>query len=361
MKRNIILAAGGTGGHVFPALAVAQAALQKGFSPVLLLDQRGNSFLPKELNEIARVVLNIGYTENKLLFFIQLIIAFLNAFFEIAKLRPVALVGFGGYPSAPAVLAAWIWQVPIILCEQNKVLGRTNRILAIFAKKIAVAFPGTMLLPVKFVRKTKVVGIPLRQEIINTELPVKEEAKNKLTLLIIGGSQGAVILSQVLPKAIALLNEEEQRQLMVFHQVRAELLQEVTAAYKQCYVHDFKVATFFDDIWAHMSKADLLICRAGASTIAEIMHFGTPAVLVPYRYAADNHQYYNALYLVEHNAAELLSEEEFTAENLAILLRDFLTHTQRFEKLGIEAKKLSTNQAAESLMAMIESCSKKIG
>jgi UDP-N-acetylglucosamine--N-acetylmuramyl-(pentapeptide) pyrophosphoryl-undecaprenol N-acetylglucosamine transferase len=354
MKKNIVLAAGGTGGHVFPALAIAQAALQKGFSPTLLVDQRGNRFLPTKLNGIKKITLQLEYKKNKLLFFIQLITAFFHAFIEIAKLRPIALVGFGGYPSAPAVLAAWIWQVPIILCEQNRVLGRTNRLLSIFAKKLAIAFPGTLRLPAKYIRKTQVVGIPLRQEITNAEFSLKKDNDHKLTLLIIGGSQGAAILSQVLPQAIALLNEEEQRQLIVLQQARPELLDEITAAYKKTHVHDFKVATFFNDIWAHMSKADLLICRAGASTIAEIMHFGIPAVLVPYQHAADNHQYHNALYLAEQNAAELLTEENFTVENLLALLKNFLTHTQRFKNLGAKAKKLSTHQAEDALLTLLE-------
>lgn len=335
MKRAYIaLVAGGTGGHLFPACALAENLQTKNFNPILYCDGRSEKYLLGKKLSYKISVLPIkqfkgGITE-KIQAITYLLFAFYQILFLFLKTRPKYIVGFGGYTAFPAMIVAVLLRIPLIIHDQNAVMGRVNRWFAWYAKYIAITFPNTKNIDHKYRAKVREIGNFVRPEVLKS-ISKKERKNKKFTILSIGGSQGAEILSKTLPDAFALFSQNERDGFKIVQQVREDLVEENIAKYSALKV-EADVSAFFNNIGELMNQADIVISRAGASTIAELTAFGKAAILVPYKHAKDNHQYYNAKYLEEHDAAVILEEKDFTAENIKTTILELKNKIADMEK-----------------------------
>ncbi|WP_282606496.1 undecaprenyldiphospho-muramoylpentapeptide beta-N-acetylglucosaminyltransferase [Pelagibius sp. Alg239-R121] len=320
--RRVILAAGGTGGHLFPAEALAQELLARGIEVLLITDQRGGGFgdkLPEiETLRIAAAGIAGGGIIRKLKGVAQLGIGYLQARKILKSRRPDAVVGFGGYPSVPTVLAAAHLGQAVILHEQNAVLGRANRLLAGRADAIATSFDKVDAISSSDQDKVVQTGNPVRATIAEVGASVYQspEASDPVRLLVIGGSQGAKVFNELVPAAAAQLSAEHRSRLTVTQQVPGGEIEIVARSYENSEVkHD--LAAFFTDMPERLKTAHLVICRSGASTVCELAAAGRPAILVPYPYATDNHQTANAQALTGAGGGWLMPQSSLTAESLA--------------------------------------------
>jgi len=349
----ILLAAGGTGGHVFPAQALAAALLARGWRVALMTDGRGMKMVGSFDATLAAMpvypIAGAGLGSSlraKLRGVAAMGVGLVNAYRKIRHLKPAAMVGFGGYPAVPPLLAAKLCGVPILLHEQNAVAGRANQFLARLATTIATSFPqvrgfkaGTTLV---------VTGNPVRPAICalyNLPYPVPGAS---ITLLVMGGSLGATVLSQVVPAAIALLPRSLQQRLVINQQCRAEDVEKVREAYAKAGVQA-EVAAFFHDVPARLAACHLAICRSGASTVAELCAAGRPALFVPYPHAVTGEQQANAEAVVARGGGWLLPESAFTAPALAEQLATLLDNPNTLVAAATAAKSLARLDAAEAL------------
>jgi UDP-N-acetylglucosamine--N-acetylmuramyl-(pentapeptide) pyrophosphoryl-undecaprenol N-acetylglucosamine transferase len=321
-EKIVVLCAGGSGGHIFPAIAVADELLQNGYNVILFTDCRGEAYK----NEKIKVYTIMGEAVSgrnlfrKCIAAAKLAFGTLQSLFYLSKIKPDAVVGFGGFASVPGCLAAEVFtKIPVILHEQNAVLGLANRVLAKKASLLITSFTKTSMVPPK--TKVKYVGMPVRKEVAEMAAAAypKLTTRNKINLLIIGGSQGAAVLSRIVPAAIKMLPESIKKRLNVCQQCRPEDLDNVRLSYLGSGIRT-ELASFFSDIPQKMVKAHLIISRAGSSSVAEIFTIGRPAILIPYRFAADNHQYENALSLNEKGGGWILKEDTLTAPTLCARL-----------------------------------------
>ncbi len=328
--RPIVLAAGGTGGHVFPAQALASELRSRGYRLVLMADRRSEAFdgALGEL-EIYRIdaagVSGRGYVA-KAGAILRLARGYLQARRRLRRLDPIVVVGFGSYPSAPTVLAAQHLGIKTVIHEQNAVLGRANRLLAARATRVATAFASVRALRAADRDKSVWTGNPVRPEVIvaRDKPYVSMEAEGDVDLLIIGGSQGAKVFGEIVPRAVSLLDHGLRARLRVVLQCRAEAIDIAKSNLGRAKVRA-EVASFFDDIPERLAKASLVICRSGASTIAELAVVGRPALLVPFPHATDDHQTANAEGLCDAGGGWIVQQDAFIpdvlAERLSSLLR----------------------------------------
>jgi len=319
---KVVLAAGGTGGHMFPAEALARELLARGCEVELVTDRRGAGFGP-DLGQVAIHRISAGGVAGgsplkRLKGLLSLAVGFVQARSLLKRLDADAVVGFGGYPSVPTALAGGLAGLRVVLHEQNAVLGRANRLLASRAQAIATCFAEVKGLAPADRAKATVTGNPVRPAIlaVGRRPYAPPGADGGLRLLVTGGSQGAKAFNDVVPEAVRRLPEDLRRRLRVVQQVRGDALDEVAAAYDSCGV-TAHLAGFLDDMPERLAEAHLAICRAGASTIAELAAAGRPAILVPYPFATDDHQTANSRALVEAGAAWLMPERALNAEVLA--------------------------------------------
>ncbi|MDF3033538.1 MAG: murG [Alphaproteobacteria bacterium] len=357
MAKTIILSSGGTGGHVFPALSLATELHAHGYHVVIMTDHRGQAF--QQAAGVMKVIsLPVwrggGYARlGSILLFIGLTVSFFVALGHMLRFRPLAVVGFGGYPSLPAVLAGKVMCLPTALHEQNAVLGRANRLLARIVKRIAVSYQ-TVKFTEAFQDKVILTGNPVRKSIIAVrgapyQSPGPEEP---FRVLIIGGSQGARIFSSVIPKALCELPQELRQRLVVDQQCRKELLDITTEAYRQSGI-SVNARPFFEDMDRYLREAHLVIGRAGASTIAELTASGRPAILVPFAAAADNHQQANAAVLGESGAALVVLERDFNAANLQKILVKIMGKDKILKTMAQKMYSLGQPDATVKLAQMV--------
>ncbi|BBK33626.1 UDP-N-acetylglucosamine-N-acetylmuramylpentapeptide N-acetylglucosamine transferase [Stella humosa] len=353
MTTRIVLAAGGTGGHLFPAEALARALLARGAEPILVTDPRTSGFAA-DLPGLAIHRLPLqpmrGGVVGRIRGGLGLCAGTLAARGLLRRLRPDAIVGFGGYPSVPTVFAGRNLGQPILLHEQNAVLGRANRMLASRATRIATSFARIRLLDPALAAKVVETGNPVRPAIAALNaLPYQPPEDNgPVTVLVTGGSQGASVFATRLPDAIGRLPAALRARLHLVQQARAEDVEPVRAAYAAIGVAA-TVARFFDDMPARLGQAHLMISRSGASTVAEIAAAGRPALLVPYPRAADDHQTDNARHLADAGAAWMAPEGAGDAADLARLLEDILTVPDKLASAAARARGLGRPDAAERL------------
>jgi UDP-N-acetylglucosamine--N-acetylmuramyl-(pentapeptide) pyrophosphoryl-undecaprenol N-acetylglucosamine transferase len=352
----IVLAAGGTGGHMFPAEALARALASRGLALALVTDGRGQAFaLPGvdlAVHRVRAAQVAGASLVAKIKAGLQLLAGTGQAWLLLRRLRPAAVVGFGGYASVPTVLAAQRLGLPVVLHEQNAVLGRANRLLAGAAHRIASGFAEVEAVAASDRPKLVHVGNPVRPAIAAlAELPYPAFA-GTLALLVTGGSQGAGLFSRVVPEAIRLLPEELRRQLRLVQQVRAEDMTAVRRLYDDLGVAA-ELSPFFADLPEHLGRAHLAIGRAGASTIAETAIAGRPAILVPYALAADDHQTMNARALEAVGAAVVMPEPEFTPGALAARLQPLLASPPRLQAMAAKARQAAMPDAAEKLAELV--------
>jgi UDP-N-acetylglucosamine--N-acetylmuramyl-(pentapeptide) pyrophosphoryl-undecaprenol N-acetylglucosamine transferase len=355
-KKVVVVAAGGTGGHLFPAEALARELTERGWRVVLATDARGDQYAHAFPSE-TRIALNAATYEpgdpiGAMRAAIKIGQGVLQARTAYKRLDPAVVVGFGGYPAAPALLAAQQQKRPTIIHEQNSVLGRTNRKLAAKCHAVACAFPTLMKAPAGLV--PVVVGNPVRPEVRALfEKPYAGLVDGPIRILVTGGSQGARVLSETVPAAIARLAAPLRERLIVDQQAREETLDRARAIYAEAGVKA-TVAPFFRDIAGRLGEAQLVIGRAGASTCTELAIAGVPAVLVPLKIAADDHQTHNAALLKAVGAAEVIAEDDLTVDVLAERLQALLSDPLRLVERAAAARSVARPNASKDLADLVE-------
>ena len=351
-----VIAAGGTGGHMFPAQALAEELLARGWRVVLSTDARGARYAGGFPQAVERRVVGSatfarGGALAKLLVPFRIAGGVARAVLSQMIDRPSVVAGFGGYPSIPALTAAWVLRLPRLIHEQNGVLGRVNEV---FAKRVSVVACGTW--PTALPQGVEGVhtGNPVRATVRERAAsPYIEPGDYPMSVVVIGGSQGARVLSDVVPAALALLPEGLRQHLRVAQQARPEDLERVVAAYDAAGI-PAEVEAFFDDIPRRFSEAQLVIARSGASTVADLTVIGRPSVLVPYAAAIRGEQEANAKGLVEAEAAVLIHEPAFTPEALAATIHSILTQPQAASRMARAATALGIPDAAGRLADLAE-------
>ena len=355
----ILLAAGGTGGHVFPAEALAAELEARGRRLVLMTDRRGAAFgdvLGRiERHAIAARSPTVRGPLARGIAILGLACAVVQAARVLRRIRPAAAVGFGGYPSVPPLVASGRLGIPSVVHEQNAVLGRANRMLARRASAIATSFPETARVPRNRAGLVTCVGNPVRTAIAalrgaRYEPPVPD---GPFRLLVTGGSQGARIFAEVVPEAVAALPQALRRRLRVSQQCRPEDLAGVERRYAEAGV-EARLAPFFEDMPARLGEAHLAICRAGASTIAELAVAGRAAILVPLPIAADDHQSANGRALVAAGAATMIGQESFSPRRLAGELAALMADPAQLAEQAAAARRFARPDSAHALADLVE-------
>ncbi len=353
-----VLAAGGTGGHVFPAEALAAELSGRGFRLALITDRRGGGF-GGALADLETHHIRAGGIAGKrftarIESVFELGLGMLQARSLLAKLKPDAVIGFGGYASVPTMMAATWAGLATAIHEQNGVLGRANRLLATRVRRIATSIDGTQMIPDAAKSKVRLTGMPVRPAILAARDTAYAEITDKgpLNLLVTGGSQGARVLSDVVPAALAALNDNLKKRLTVTQQCRAEDLDRVGKIYDGAGIKaDLK--SFFDDVPQRLAAAHLVIARAGASSVAEMTAVGRPSILVPLPHAIDNHQFVNAQAVDEAGAGWLMAEDVFTAERLAGRLASLFENPRHLSHAATAAKRIGRPDAAHALADLV--------
>ncbi len=348
-ERPVLIMAGGTGGHVFPALAVAERLRAHGAPVVWMGTRRGleATLVPKAgipVEWIGVAGLRGKSLRQRLLTPIMLSQALWQAGAILRRLRPPVVLGMGGFVSGPGGVMARLLGIPLVVHEQNAIAGMTNRWLARIARRVLEAFPGTF--PPE--RRATTVGNPVRASIAELPPPVARfaERMGPRRLLVLGGSQGALALNQLVPQALALLDEHQRPE--VWHQAGGQLHEAAEAAYRDAGI-TARLTPFIEEMAQAYGWADLVLCRAGALTIAELAAAGIGAVLVPFPFAVDDHQTANAHFLERDGAALVCQQAELTAERLAALLNELLADPDRLLRMAEAARRLAQADAAEQV------------
>ncbi|WP_449043572.1 UDP-N-acetylglucosamine--N-acetylmuramyl-(pentapeptide) pyrophosphoryl-undecaprenol N-acetylglucosamine transferase [Paracoccus versutus] len=350
-----LIAAGGTGGHMFPAQSLAEVLLAQGWRVKLSTDERGARYAGAFPAEVVREVVSSATTARggalaKLAVPFRIGAGILGAIRAMRADRPAVVVGFGGYPTIPAMSAALALRIPRMIHEQNGIMGRVN---AAFARRVDRVACGTW--PTRLPPGVQGIhtGNPVRQAVLHrAAAPYAPPGEGELHLLVIGGSQGARVLSNIVPEAIAGLPDDLRARLSVSHQARAEDAERVTAAYASAGVNA-EVRPFFDDVPRRLAESQLVVSRAGASSIADITVVGRPAILIPYAAATGDHQTANARALAESGAAILLPESVLDAESLRRDIRDILSDSARATAMAAAALTLARPDAAQRLADLV--------
>lgn len=355
-ERLIVLTAGGTGGHVFPAEALAQALLNEGYRLALITDQRGTNYSGTLGMVETHAVSGQGLAGRGPLGLIKGAIALglgvLQARNILSVLKPAAVVGFGGYAAAPAMFAAVQLGIPSVIHEQNAVLGRANRLLAARVSRVCTSFELAKPAPEK--AQVMRTGMPVRPAIaaLRNALYVAPNG-GTFRILVLGGSQGARVFSDVLPAAVRLLPEALRNRLEITQQCRPEDLDRTHAAYVGTGAHA-QLRVFFDNVPELLAGTHLLIARSGASTVAEVSIIGRPSILVPYPYATDDHQSANAAALAAQGGALTLKQNAFTPQALAERIATLAATPDLLSETAAAAARFAMPDAAQRLASVVE-------
>jgi len=351
--RPILILAGGTGGHVYPALAVATALQAEAQEVVWLGTRRGleSRVVPAAGIPIEWVAVSGLRGKGALTLLLapfRLLYALWQSLLVMLRHRPAVVLGMGGFVSGPGGLAAWLTRRPLVIHEQNAVAGMTNRLLARLARVVLQAFPGSF----NSKRQVETVGNPVRETIAAIEAPDTRLAGRfgPLRLLVLGGSQGALALNEAVPAALALLPDDIRP--VVRHQTGERTAAEAQSAYEQ-YGIEATLEPFIEDMAEAYAWADLVICRAGALTVAELSAAGLPAIFIPFPAAVDDHQTANAQPMVEAGAADILEQSRLNGESLAGLLQPWLTSR---DALLVRARKARALAVPDSLSRITGHC-----
>jgi len=357
MTQMVVIAAGGTGGHMFPALALAREVRDRGQDVVLACDARGARYVGPDLaHHEIRAGSPTGRPLQRLQGVARLGLGLIQALALLRRRRPAAVAVFGGYASVPIGVAARLLGIPLLVHEQNAVLGRANRLIARKAAVLALTFAETQGAAAARRALSVVTGNPVRSEVVALrdrayEAPARDGA---FDLLVVGGSQGARILSEVLPAALACLPKAARERIRLTQQCRPEDLERVASAYAGL-GFAAELRAFYDDLPERLARAHLVISRSGASSVAELLVLGRPALLVPYRFAADDHQRANALAVLQAGAGWLIEETALDAERLAARLNACLEEPQELALMAARAHALGRPDAARALADAVES------
>lgn len=346
MSKRIVIMAGGTGGHVFPALAVANYLMEQNWQLSWIGTRKGmeSRVIPQNKIQIDWLSVNGLRGKGTLELFKMpwmLVKACLEARKILQQRQPDVVLGMGGFVAGPGGLMAKLMGIPLVIHEQNRIPGTTNRLLARMANKVLEAFPESF--PV--VKKAIFTGNPLRKEFMQVTNKLARNPSDKLNILVIGGSLGAQRLNEVVPAALAM-----QEKVTVWHQTGTAMLEQVTEVYTDKAI-TAKVEPFIEDVVAAYTWADLVICRAGAMTISEVAAMEVPSILIPYPYAIDDHQTANAQYLVDAGAGILIPQEQLTVDLLATTIKQQITRLGDMAVAARQCAKLdATEKVAEQCM-----------
>ena len=348
--QGVLIMAGGTGGHIFPGLAVAEV-LRKQDIPVRWLGAEGG--METRTVPAAGIPLDVvaitGLRGKGLMRWVRMPLMLLRAVWQARRLleadRPGCAISFGGYAAAPGGIAAWTKGIPVLVHEQNRIPGLTNRLLTRFSRKILQGFPGTFPQDMSAIDS----GNPVRHEVAAIESPQRRMAgrSGPIRVLITGGSQGAQVLNQVVPAALKTLSSSVSVEIR--HQAGAKRVDEALEAYKAADL-DADVSPFIGDMAEAYAWADLVICRSGALTVAELAAAGVASVLVPFAYAVDDHQTRNAQYLADAGAAVILSQSSLDPLILATALQPLLSDRSVLLSMAIAARQKALPDAAEKVV-----------
>ncbi|HEV8408727.1 MAG TPA: undecaprenyldiphospho-muramoylpentapeptide beta-N-acetylglucosaminyltransferase [Sphingomicrobium sp.] len=355
---NFVLAAGGTGGHMIPAHALAAELKGRGHGVLLITDERGSRF-PGLFENVPVHILPAGRLGGGPIGWLKAMGAVVKGRGQAKRLyrehTPDAVVGFGGYPAFPSLLAASSTRIPTVLHEQNAVLGRVNRLLAGESEAIGTAYDQVDRLNPKYEDKAVLIGNPVRAEITRLgELPFPPfDEVAPLKILVTGGSQGASILSDVVPKGLGLLDPSLRRRLQVVQQCRPEDIERVRGQYAELQI-PAELMTYIEDMPEKLADAHLVIGRAGASTIAELTAAGRPAILVPFAAATDDHQTANAREMVKAGGARAIQETGFTPEVLARQIEALAMDPLALSNAAARALSVGRPHAARDLADLVE-------
>ena len=347
----VLMMAGGTGGHVYPALAVATELLRRGYRVEWIGTARG---LEHRVVPAAGITLHCLPVRgvrgksivHKIIGLLFLLLASLQALWLVFRLAPRCVVGMGGYVAGPAGVAAWLLRKPLLIHEQNAVAGTTNRMLAPLASTVVAGFAGAFREDIQYI----VLGNPVRRELVAAGAASHYDyaGQRPLRLLVLGGSLGARPINKLIPGAVRkLVDGTTAAPLEVWHQAGEDHAEVVRASYGDLLDHGVRVAPFIEDMAGAYAWADLVLCRAGALTIAELSIMGRPSVLVPLPQAIDDHQSANARSLTERGAAILMRQSEMTEESLAAALLGYLDHPQSLSSMAAAAAAAATPDAAQ--------------
>lgn len=356
-SQTIILAAGGTGGHLFPARALAEALIRRGHHPVLLTDARGQKL--GGAGAIETRVLPVVGGKNTIIGQARMALSLFGSYLQaerwLHELKPSVVVAFGGYPCVPTALAGLRQGRRLVIHEQNSVLGKANRLLAPKAEIIATAFPSLKNLPTSIGADRMVqTGNPVRHDIaalraVPFQAPTADEPFH---ILVVGGSQGASVFSEIVPAAIGLLPDFLRKKLVIVQQARPADIEDARLRYARIQ-QKVDLQPFFADMPQRLADAHLVISRAGASTVAELTAAGRPAILVPYPNATDDHQTHNADAVANIGGAWLMPQPAFTAEALAARLETLLTLPARLSEMAEQARAWGRVDAADRLADLV--------
>jgi len=346
----VVLSAGGTGGHLFPAQALAGELARRGRPVVVMTDARFANYAAEFPGAAIETVPSSPL--GALAALVKIPAGIVMAFAKLLRLKPAAVVGFGGYPSVPVLLAAIFARVPTAIIEQNTVVGRANRLVMNKVRLVAAAFPLARFAP-RQADKVVLTGNPLRPEVQQFWGAAYPAMGETLRLLIFGGSQGARFFSEMVPAALIALPQDLKQRLRIVQQCRPEDLASVRAVYEGAGMQA-ELQPFFTDLPARMAASHLVIARSGAGTIAELAAIGRPAILVPLPHAMDDHQTYNARLFAAGGAGWLAPQGALTAERLSVMLRESLADPAGLAAKASAAHRLATPHAAQKLADLVE-------
>ncbi|WP_037551774.1 undecaprenyldiphospho-muramoylpentapeptide beta-N-acetylglucosaminyltransferase [Sphingomonas sp. URHD0057] len=355
---NFVLAAGGTGGHMVPAHALAAELRSRGHGVLLITDDRGARF-PGLFDGVPVLILPAGRLGGGPIGWLKAARAIVKGRAEAKRLyrehRPDAVVGFGGYPAFPSLLAASAMRIPTVLHEQNAVLGRVNRLLAGEAEAIGTAYDKVERLKPKLASKAVLVGNPVRQEIARLgELPFPPfDEFAPLKILVTGGSQGATVLGQIVPEGLGLLQPSLRRRLQIVQQCRPDDIERIRGRYAELGI-PAELLTYIEDMPDKLADAHLVIGRAGASTIAELTAAGRPAILIPFAAATDDHQTANACEMTEAGGARTIQQSGFTPTVLARQIEAMAADPIALNNAAARALSVGRPHAARDLADLVE-------
>ena len=356
-RSPVLVAAGGTGGHLFPAEALAAALIARGIRVHLATDRRaagysGGTFAQDAVHVVTSATLHgrgpVAIARTGAMLGIGLV----QAWSLIGRIKPAAVIGFGGYPTIPPVLAAAWRRVPTLIHDANAVIGRANRLLAPRADAIATSFPDLFRADPKLAAKATLTGNPVRPAVVTAAATPYPAATDPLRLLVFGGSQGARVMADVVPAAIGNLDPAIRARLAIAQQARAEDLDRVREVYARLAV-SAETAPFFADLPARIAASHFIVARSGASTVAELSAIGRPAILVPLPHALDQDQFANAGVLETAGGAIRLVQDQFTPRRLADEIAKLAATPERLAAMAAAARSLGRLDAADRLAELV--------
>jgi len=356
MNKKIIFSSGGTGGHIFPAINLMKHFSDKGYKVLLVTDNRGNNYL-KKFTIFETKIIETGTPTSKKIFsqiysFKKIILSVIKCFFIVKKEKPHLIFGLGGYVSFPICLVSKFFSIPLIIYENNSILGRANKRLLPITKKILLGKQITKNINKKYNNKIYQVGNILNKDIINF-LPIKKAINKKFfSVLVLGGSQGAEVFGKVIPNVIKMIKDKGYS-IEINQQCIKSQKTFLTEFYNKNNIKN-NIFAFSNDVLKLISKSDLAISRCGSSTIAELIQTLTPFIAVPYPSSVDNHQYLNAKYYEEKGCCWLLDENNLNSTNLYNLIIDILEDNKKLENVVTNMKKNDNKNVYSNVQKIVE-------